>query len=60
MEEIADAPEDSKGRTFDLLQHVRNIIRQTSSKPVHQQESREKVASRLFRTGILEFYCKHS
>lgn len=32
MEEIADAPEDSKGRIFDLPQHVRNIIPQTGSK----------------------------
>lgn len=59
MEEIANAPEDSKRRIFDLPQHVRNTIQQTASKPVHLQERREEAASSLFRTGILGFYCKH-
>lgn len=35
MEEIADAPKDSKGRMSDLPQHVRKITEQTGSKPVH-------------------------
>lgn len=46
MAEIADTPEDSKGRICDLLQHVRNMLnRQVVSQYTSKREGKKMQAA---------------